>query len=145
MHLLKNLDNHSDTMQLAIFKNLDGMSLGELLDFIWRFLMRSWISYASGGVRNNEFFEFVCLIKCLYVVGDGFIFVERDFPTSEKKMFKSSYCFWHSESSKSLLFCWDLFFIAIISLKASMFFLYHDGIFGKLVYNNFVWRFLLSG
>jgi len=22
---------------------------------------------------------------------------------------------------------------------------YHDGIFGKLVYNNFVWRFLLSG
>jgi len=28
MHLLKSLDNHSDTMQLAIFKNLDGMSLG---------------------------------------------------------------------------------------------------------------------
>jgi len=25
-----------------------------------------------------------------------------------------------------------------------MFFLYHDGIFGKLVYNYFVWRFLLS-
>ena len=24
MHLLNNLDNHSDTMQLAIFKNLDG-------------------------------------------------------------------------------------------------------------------------
>jgi len=24
MHLLKSLDNHSDTMQLAIFKNLDG-------------------------------------------------------------------------------------------------------------------------
>jgi len=38
---LKNLDNHSDTMQLAIFKNLDGMSLGELLDFMLRFLMRS--------------------------------------------------------------------------------------------------------
>ena len=44
MHLLKNsdnhsdtemvTDNHSDTIQLAIFKNLDGMSLGELLDFI---------------------------------------------------------------------------------------------------------------
>jgi len=50
------LDNHSDTMQLAIFKNLDGMSLGELLDFILRFLMRSWISYASVGARNNEFF-----------------------------------------------------------------------------------------
>jgi len=65
MHLLKNLDNQSDTMQLAIFKNLDGMSLGELLDFILRFLMRSWISYASVGVRNNEFFEFICLIKCL--------------------------------------------------------------------------------
>ena len=30
MHLLKNLDNHSDTMQSAIFKNLDGISLGEL-------------------------------------------------------------------------------------------------------------------
>jgi len=52
MHLLNNLDNHADTMQLAIFKNLDGMSLGELLDFILRFLMRSWISYASVGVRN---------------------------------------------------------------------------------------------
>ena len=64
-HLLNNLDNHSDTMQLAIFKNLDGMSLGELLDFILRFLMRSWISYASIGVRNNELFEFVCLMKCL--------------------------------------------------------------------------------
>jgi len=34
MHLLKKLDNHSNTMQLAIFTNLDGMSLGELLDFI---------------------------------------------------------------------------------------------------------------
>jgi len=65
MHLLKNLDNHSDTMQLAIFKNLDGMSLGELLDFILRFLMRSWISYASVGARNNEFFGFICVIKCL--------------------------------------------------------------------------------
>ena len=58
IHLLKNLDNHSDTMQLAIFKILDGMSLGELFDFILRFLTRSWISYASVGARNNEFFEF---------------------------------------------------------------------------------------
>jgi len=65
MHLLKNLDNHSDTMQLAISKNFDGMSLGELLDFILRILMRRWISYASVGIRNNEFFEFICLIKCL--------------------------------------------------------------------------------
>jgi len=65
MHLLKNLDNHSDTMQLAIFKNVDGMSLGELLNFILRFLMRSWISYASVGAINNEFFEFICVIKCL--------------------------------------------------------------------------------
>jgi len=65
MHLLKNLGNHSDTMQLAIFKNVDGMSLGELLDFILRILMRSWISYAAVGVRNNEFFEIICLIKCL--------------------------------------------------------------------------------
>ena len=65
MHLLKNLDNHSDTMQLVISKNFDGMSLGELLDFILRILMRRWISYASVGIRNNEFFEFICLIKCL--------------------------------------------------------------------------------
>ena len=41
------------------------------------------------------------------MVGDGFIFVERDFPTSEKKLFKSSHCFCHSESSKN--FCWDFF------------------------------------
>ena len=65
MHLLKSLDNHSDTVQLAIFKIFDGMSLGELLDFILRFSMRSWISYSSVGARNNEFFEFTCLIKCL--------------------------------------------------------------------------------
>jgi len=65
MHLLKNLDNHSDTMLPAMFKNVDGMSLGELLDFILRFLMRSWISYASVGARNNEFVEFICVIKCL--------------------------------------------------------------------------------
>ena len=52
-------------MQLAIFTNLDGMSLGELLDFILRFLMRSWISYASVGARNNDIFELLCLIKCL--------------------------------------------------------------------------------
>jgi len=37
------------------------------------------------------------------VVGDGFIFVERDFPTSEKKLFKSSHCFWHSESFKKCI------------------------------------------
>ena len=93
IHLLKSLENHSDTMQLAIFKNLDGMSLGELFDFILRFLMINWISYASIGVKNSEFFKFICLIKCLQVVGDGFIFVERDFPTSEKKLFKTSHCF----------------------------------------------------
>ena len=143
MHLLRSLDNHSDTMQLAIFKNLDGMSLGELFDFILRFLMRSWISYASVGARKIEIFEFICVIKCLSVVGHGFIFVERDFPTSEKKLLKSSHCFWHSESSKSLFFV-GIFFIAIISLTSFHVFLYHDGIFGKLVYNNFVWRFLLS-
>jgi len=39
VHLLKKLDNHSDTMQLAILKNLDGISLVELLDFILRFLL----------------------------------------------------------------------------------------------------------
>jgi len=65
MHLLKNFDNHSDTKQLAIFKNLDEISLGELLDFILRLLMRSWISYASVGARNKDFFEFICVIKCL--------------------------------------------------------------------------------
>ena len=37
------------------------------------------------------------------MVGDGFIFVDRDFPTPEKKLFKSSHCFWHSESSKKLI------------------------------------------
>jgi len=62
---VEEFDNHSDTMQLAVFENLDGMSLGELLDCILRFLMRSWISYASVGARNNEFFEFICLLKCL--------------------------------------------------------------------------------
>jgi len=65
MHLLTKMDNHSDTIQLAIFTDLDGMSLGELLDFNLRFLMTSWISYASVGARNNEFFELICLIKCL--------------------------------------------------------------------------------
>ena len=43
------------------------------------------------------------------------------------------------------IFCWDSFFIAIISMTSFHVFLYHDGIFGKPVYNNFVWRFLLSG
>ena len=61
MHLLKNLDSHSDTMQPVLFENLDGMSLRELLDFILKLLMRSWISHASVGVRNNETFEFICL------------------------------------------------------------------------------------
>jgi len=65
MHLLKNLDNHSDAMQLTIFKILDGMSLGELSDFITSFLMRHWISYAPVGARNNEFFEFIRLRKYL--------------------------------------------------------------------------------
>jgi len=65
MHLLKKLHNHSDTMQLAIFTNFDEMSLGELLDFALRFLIRGWISYASVGARNNEFFEFTFLRKCL--------------------------------------------------------------------------------
>ena len=79
------------------------------------------------------------------MVGDGFIFVERDFPSSEKKMFESSHCFWHSEFLKSLLVCWDLFCIASISFTSFHVFLYHDGIFGKMVDNNFVWRFLFSG
>jgi len=48
MHLLKKLDNHSDTMQLAIFKNFDGISLGELLDFILSF---------------NETLDFVCISR----------------------------------------------------------------------------------
>ena len=86
------------------------MSLGELFDFILRFLMRSWISYASVGARKIEIFEFICVIKCLSVVGHGFIFVERDFPTSEKKLFKSSYCFWHAESSKSLFLLGFVFY-----------------------------------
>ena len=62
---VEDLDNHSDTMPLAIFKKLDGMSLGELFDFILRIFVRSWISYAFVGATNNEFFGFICLIKCL--------------------------------------------------------------------------------
>jgi len=31
--------------------------------------------------------------KISVMVGDGFIFVEKDFPTSEKNLFKSSHCF----------------------------------------------------
>ena len=77
------------------------------------------------------------------MVGDGFIFVERDFPTSEKTFFKSSHCFWHSESSKSLFFCWDLFFVAIISLTTSFHVFYIMMAFlESLFMNNFVWRFL---
>jgi len=41
------------------------MSLAELLDFVLRFLMRRWISYTSVEARNNEFFEFIFLRKCL--------------------------------------------------------------------------------
>jgi len=37
MRVLKKLDNPSDRMQQDIFKNLDGMSLGELLDFVLGF------------------------------------------------------------------------------------------------------------
>jgi len=48
-------------MQLLIFNYLDGISMGEQLDFILGFLMRIWISYASVGVGNNELFEFICL------------------------------------------------------------------------------------
>jgi len=58
------------------------MSLGELFDFILRFLMRSWISFASVGARNNEFFELIRLQKCLQATGNDFIFADRDFPTS---------------------------------------------------------------
>jgi len=58
MHLLKNLDNHSDTMQLAIFKNFDGMSLGELSDFL-KVFHENWISHASVGASNNDIFEFM--------------------------------------------------------------------------------------
>ena len=91
MRSLKKLDNNSDTMQLAIFKNLDVMSLGELFDFVLRFSMRRWISYASVGARNNEFFVFIFLRKCLQVTRGGIIFAETDFRTSEKKLFNSSH------------------------------------------------------
>jgi len=37
MRVLKKLDNPSDRMQQDILKNLDGMSLGELLDFVLGF------------------------------------------------------------------------------------------------------------
>jgi len=57
MHLLEKLDHHSDKMRVANLKNLDGMSLGETIRFHF--------SYASVRAKNNEFFEFICLIKCL--------------------------------------------------------------------------------
>jgi len=120
-----------------------GMSLGELLDFILRFLMRSWILYASIGARNNEFFEF--MFNKMSVSGRGwFIFVERDFPTSEKllQIFTLFLAFW---VFKKPIFVGICFLLLLFHWQASMFFLYHDGIFGKLVYNDFVWRFLLSG
>ena len=47
----------------AIFKIYDGMSSEELLDFVLRIFMRIWISYASAGARNYEFFEFLSLKK----------------------------------------------------------------------------------
>jgi len=67
------------------------MSSGKLLDFILRFLMRHWISYALVRARNNEFFEFVFLRKSLWVTRGSIIFTERDFPTSEKKLLNSSH------------------------------------------------------
>jgi len=47
------------------FKNLNGMSWRELSDYISRFLMRTWIAFASAGTRNSDFFKFVCLRKCV--------------------------------------------------------------------------------
>ena len=47
------------------FEMCAGLYGHPVLDFILRFLMRRWISYASVGARNNELFEFICLIKCL--------------------------------------------------------------------------------
>ena len=48
------------------------MSLGELSDFILGGLMRSWISYASVGARNNEF---VC--NKMSVSGWGWFYICR--------------------------------------------------------------------
>jgi len=80
MYMLKKLDNHSDKMQLAIFKNLDEMPLRELLDFVLRFLMRRWISYASVGARNNEFFDFIFLRKFLSGNRGWHYFCRKVFP-----------------------------------------------------------------
>jgi len=55
MHVLKKLDNHSDIMQLATLKTLNGMSLAEHFHFILRFLMRSWISNASVELEIMKF------------------------------------------------------------------------------------------
>jgi len=123
----------------SYFQKFGWNVIGRTIRFHW-FLMRSWISYASVGFRNNEFFEFICLMKCLKVVGDGFIFVERDFPTSEKKLFKSSHCFWHSESSKACYFVEICFLLQLFHWQASIFFIswWH---FWKACLYNFVWRF----
>ena len=56
------------------------------------------------------------------MVGDDFIFVERDFPTSEKKIVQILTLFLAFRVFKKLIMLLRFVFIAIISLKASMFF-----------------------
>jgi len=105
MHLLKKLDNHSDTVQLAILKNFDGMSLGELLDFILRFLMRSWISWASLGARNNEFFKLM-FEKMPVGVKGWLYFCRKGFPN-----------FWKEIVYFFTLFFWFRLFKKLILLR----------------------------
>jgi len=64
------------------------MSLEELLDFILRFLARSWISYASVGARNNDFF-WICMFNKMSVSGRGwFYFCRKGFSNFWEKIVK---------------------------------------------------------
>ena len=57
------------------------------------------------------------------MVGDDFIFVERDFPTSEKNC-STLHIVFGILSLQKAYFSWDLFFIAILSLTSFHVFFY---------------------
>jgi len=78
------------------------------------------------------------------VVGDGFIFVERDFPLLRKNCSNLHIIFGILCLQKTCSLLGFVFYCYYFIDKLPCF-LYHDCILGKLVYNNFVWRFLLSG
>ena len=65
--------------------------IGRIIRFHLRILIRISISFVSTGERNNEFFEFICLTKCLQLTGDDFIYADRDFQTSMKLLDSSHF------------------------------------------------------